>query len=96
MRVGLLFVWVSALAGMFFVYVMFTVLMWVMGPVDSAAEDVIATGAVDSAWAEFYYKWRGQYQEFFGYFLAAAFISLLIYLLVNSARREEDVYPVAG
>ena len=85
---GLVWIWASATLAMFGLYVLFLFLGWILGVVDQQYYDVVENVGMEQSWISFHDYWIPKLRSFFGYLTAASFISLLIYIVVNSARRE--------
>jgi len=92
LRTGLLYVWASACGAMFLLYVVFSFVTPVIGFIDYTIYNLMAELGVPQSWINVYNQWVPYLRDFFGYTAIALFISLVIYLLVNSARREPTEY----
>jgi len=87
---GLVWIWANACVGMFTLYLFFTFLMPILGIVDSEVGKLIVGGdiPVSSSWIDYYLYWIPRFRDMFGYLSLGCFISLIIYVIVQSARRE--------
>ncbi len=92
--VGLLAVWASAIAAMITVYIIFQLVTPLMGQIDYAIQDYILTSPVgfDATWMELYTTLSAFMQQAFAMVIYAIFISLLVFIVVQSARRRTDEY----
>ena len=91
---GLVWVWASATAAMFILFILFQFFSWGLGVIDVEIDNIRSEVQVDQSWANFYDTWVPKLRDFFGYMTAASFVSLIIYVIVNSARKEPEVLPV--
>ena len=62
-----------------------------MGVADWVWEVLVEMGLVSQSWIDLYDSWVPRFRSVIGYMALASFISLLIYVIVNSARKEPDV-----
>jgi len=100
MAKGLVYIWIGVLTALTTLYLTFQFLVPILGMLDSEIQKIIIGGNVEmsSTWVDFYMYWVPILRNFFGYLTVACFISLLVYVIVQSARREPDeeeqIYPV--
>jgi len=92
LRAGLLYVWASAIGALFLLYIIFSFVTPIIGYIDYAVYSLFGELNVPQDWVNVYNQWIPYLRDFFGYTAIALFISLIIYLLVNSARREPTEY----
>ena len=93
MRPGLLYIWAAGIAALFMIYIMFNIVTPVLGVIDTNLDQLFYTLGIDTtAWKSLYDYWIGVLRDFFGFLTVALFISFILYIIVNSARREPDVY----
>ena len=90
---GLVYVWATATAGMFLLYVIFSFVTPAVGYVDAVIYRLFSTLDVPQSWLDMYNQWVPYLRDFMGYLAIASFASLIIYLIVNSARREPNEIP---
>ena len=96
MRKGLLYVWATAIAGMFLVYLLFSYLTPFIGLIDYYVGDLWYTlGLEDSPFKALYDTWKPILRDVFGYMSGILFFSLIAYLILNSARREPNEAAMA-
>lgn len=75
---------------MFMLYILFNFLTPCIGVIDTSAQEILSDLPLSQSWHDFYFYWAPILRDAFGYFSAASFFSLLIYVVVNSARREPE------
>jgi len=94
MRLGLLAVWVSAILAMVGVYVMFSFLTPFIGTVDNYAWQYMNVLNASSVWKDLYISTQGTLSMAWSVIMIVLFISLILWVVVNSARREpqEEYY----
>jgi len=91
-RKGLLYIWASAIGAMFLVYILFSYVTPFIAIVDYYVSQIWYTLGLDnSSWKSMYDYWIPILRDFFGWMSAILFFSLVIYLILNSARREPNV-----
>ena len=94
LRKGLVYIWASATAAMVFLYFIWPLVVYVMAVADWVFEVLKGSGVpIADSWVNLYYEWKPRFRDVIGYTSLASFISLLIYIIVNSARREPDYSP---
>ncbi|RLG61554.1 hypothetical protein DRN87_02180 [Candidatus Geothermarchaeota archaeon] len=96
-RRGLLYIWASAIAAMFIVYITWSYAIQILGIVDYYINQIweILGIPTNSTFRQLYITDVSILREFFGYLGFALFISLIIYIIVNSARREPNEVEMA-
>ena len=88
MRLGLLAVWVSAILAMVSLYIMFSFMTPFIGTVDNYAWKYINELNVPSMWKDLYVNLQNALSLIWSAVLIVLFISLVLWVVVNSARRE--------
>lgn len=85
-----MWIWANACAAIFVLYLFFQVVFPIAGIVDSELGRLIVGGDIPmtSTWINLYLQWIPILRNMFGYLTLACFISLIIYVVVQSARRE--------
>lgn len=92
--VGLLAVWASAVLAMITVYVIFQFTGPLIGQLFYEMNNLVSTGAItmDPNWETTYYSTQATLQTIFSFTFIALFISLVVFIVVQSARRRTDEY----
>lgn len=92
--IGLLAIWVSAIAALFALYVLYQILTPILGELDYQVYSFITTSGLpfSSTWLAVYNQMSPFMAQTFTYLLYIAFISICIFVLVQSARRRTDEY----
>jgi len=95
--VGLLAIWVSAAVALFTLYVIYSIMTPIVGQIDFYIYGYMQdpTYNVSQQWLNTYNSLSSFLQTSFTYLIFAAFVSLIIFVLVQSARRRTDEYEVA-
>ena len=92
MASGLLWVWASAAVALFMLYILFSFLTPVVGVIDTAITGIMGDVPMEESWHEMYNRWVPYLRDFFGYLSIGLFISIIIYVILHSARREPNEY----
>ncbi len=92
--VGLLAIWASVIVGLIFLYIAFLFLMPVVGQIVNTIYDVIYTTSIpmNENWQDLFINIASFFQIAFQFMIYAFIISLIIYVVVQSARRRTDAY----
>lgn len=94
MRWGLVYIWATAVAGMFLLYVIWPIGVYILSIADWIFSALTSSGIpVDQSWIDLYNAWKPRFRDIIGYTSLFSFISLVIYIIVNSARKEPDYAP---
>ena len=87
-KLGLVFIWASAVLAMVVLYIQWPVAVYLMGVADWVWEVVIESLPIAQGWIDLHDTWVARFQMIFGFMALGTFISIIIWLLVNSARKE--------
>lgn len=92
--VGLLAIWASAIAAMFALYFMFRMLTPLVGEVDYHAWTLLNNPDfnVSQEWLDLYQSINLTMQNGFSVLVYACFVSIILFVVVQSARRRTDAY----
>lgn len=92
--VGLLAIWASAFLAMITIFIIFQFVTPIVGQIEYQLQGLIYSGnlPMDDTWRTFYINTSATLQQVFGFFFIALFISLIVFVIVQAARRETYEY----
>jgi len=92
--VGLLAIWASAIVAMITLYLVFQLITPIIGQFDYAIQDYMLTSPlpITASWSQLFTDVGGFMQQAFSITIYACFISLIVFIVVQSARRRTDAY----
>lgn len=92
--VGLLAIWVSAIAAVFALYVMYRMITPIIGELDYQVFSIMSDPQfqVSEGWLQLYQNANAVMQNVFVFVLFGCLASAILFVIVQSARRRTDEY----
>jgi len=94
MTLGLLAIWVSAVIALITLYIAFSFVTPMIGTIDNFINQIVNQVPMDELWKNLYYNVQSQLSMIWSTVMIVFFISILIWVVIQSARREpqEEIY----